>query len=160
MACILSGSKSTSGDAPWAPRYGLGAGEACLGQATCRPYTTSKRAIRARSENCHEISFALLPIVQYHVRIELLVLVVDPAGSDYTGQTTALLSKIPDSYGEAPPPSSRSTCCRTCPGRSGFRLWYRLGHISTSRILPAFSYPSVPMFYTCGRLDQSICGLR
>ena len=146
--------------APLAPRRGPGAAEACLRLATCRPCMTSRRAIRARSENCHEISFALLPIVQYHVRIELLVLVVDPAGSDYTGQTTALLSNIPDSYGEAPPPSSRSTCCRTCPGRSGFRLWYHLGHISTSRILPAFSYPSVPMFYTCRRLDQSICGLR
>lgn len=51
-----------------------------------------------------------------------MVLVVDPAGSDYASQIYDFIVEIRESYEEAPPPSSQSTCCRTCPGRSRFRL--------------------------------------
>ena len=76
------------------------------------------------------------------LRRVFVVLVVDPSGS-YCLRVSA--SSCPTAvnwtYGEAPPPGSRSTCCPPSRSRSACRLWCR--RCSASGALPRAGPPVV-----------------
>jgi hypothetical protein len=134
-ACNPIGSTSTSACVPWAPRCELDAAAAGLRLVTCRPCMTSMRAIRARFGSCNNFSLGYVsgwggPTGRTRGPCSL-----PSVFALHYSQICALLVSSPKAYGEAPPPSSQRTCCRTCPGRSRFRLWYHLCPISPPALL-------------------------
>jgi hypothetical protein len=102
-ACILIDSTSTSVGAPLAPRHGLDVEVVCLGQATCRPCTTSRRAIQAQSGSYHDISCASCTVHAFNIRIELMVLVVYPTSPHYDriNLPLCLISNVPNLRGNS-----------------------------------------------------------
>lgn len=70
-----------------------------------------------------------------HSRLVFRVLVVDPSCADCPCLSNhSVKAGFFLTYAAAPPPGSRSTCCRICRFRSRFRAWCHLSEVLVSKI--------------------------